>query len=132
MEFVRNLITFRREHPILRSEEAMHLNDYHHLGAPDLSYHGAEPWLMGIGEEMKAVGILYLGAYHNQEADNVYVAYNYHYEEVTLALPKVSQNRTWSLVMNTATEGTFSFEPVKLDNQRVVSVPGGSISILIS
>ena len=132
MEFVRNLITFRREHPILRSEEAMHLNDYHHLGAPDLSYHGAEPWLMGIGEEMKAVGILYLGAYHNQEADNVYVAYNYHYEEVTLALPKVSQNRTWSLVMNTATEGTFSFEPVKLDNQRVVSIPGGSISILIS
>lgn len=132
LDFVRNLIAFRKNHPVLRWEDAMHLNDYHHLGAPDLSYHGAEPWLMGIGEEMKAVGILYLGAYQDKDADNVYVAYNYHYQDISLALPKLSSSRTWSLVMNTATETTFSFEPVKLDDQRFVTVPGGSISILIS
>ncbi|MDD6195214.1 MAG: alpha-amylase family glycosyl hydrolase [Lachnospiraceae bacterium] len=132
LEFVRNLIAFRREHPILRSEKAMHLNDYKHLGAPDLSYHGPEPWLMGIGEEMKAVGILYLGAYQGKDSDNVYVAYNYHYEDATLAIPKLPKSGKWSLVMNTATEDTFSFTPIELSDQRMVTIPGGSISILVS
>lgn len=132
LSFVQGLIAFRKNHAILHCEEAMHLNDYHHLGAPDLSYHGTEPWLMGIGEERKAVGIFYNGAYESESADNVYVAYNYHYEEATLALPKISGNRKWSLVMNTASSDTFSFLPVELDNQQTISIPSGSISILIS
>ena len=57
----------------------MCFNDYKHLGMPDLSYHGAEPWLMQVGDEQKAIGILYAGAYAG-EAEDVYVAYNFHYE----------------------------------------------------
>ena len=38
--FVKNLIAFRKEHRVLRQENAMCFNDYKHLGMPDLSYHG--------------------------------------------------------------------------------------------
>lgn len=132
MEFTKKLIAFRKAHPVLHSEDAMRMTDYKHIGAPDLSYHGYEPWLMGIGEEMKAIGILYMGAYENKGADNVYVIFNYHYDEACIALPNTSENRKWSLVMNTATEETFDFEPKRLEEQKTISIPGGSISILIS
>ena len=135
-EFVRNLIAFRREHPVLSMDQAVRMTDYKHIGIPDISYHGAEPWLMGIGEERKAVGILYAGDYAKKtgehKAENVYIAYNFHYHDVELALPAVSGHRRWYFVMNTAAEESFSFQPVELKDQQRVWIPGSSVSIYVS
>lgn len=129
--FVKNLIAFRKEHRVLRQENAMCFNDYKHLGMPDLSYHGAEPWLMQVGDEQKAIGILYAGAYAG-EAEDVYVAYNFHYERARIALPRLSQEKRWMQVMNTADHIGQTFEPVALEEQGHVEVAPQSISILIS
>ncbi len=135
-EFVKNLIAFRRAHPVLAMDQAVRMTDYKHIGIPDISYHGSEPWLMGIGEEQKAVGILYAGDYAKKtgehKAENVYIAYNFHYQDVELALPAVSGHRRWQFVMNTATEESFSFRPRELEDQQRVRVPGSSVSVYIS
>ena len=128
VEFVSNLISFREKHTIICQENPMKMADYKHIGMPDLSYHGSEPWLMYIGEEQKAIGILYVGEYTN-EHENVYIAYNFHYDQVQLALPKVSKTKEWKLVMNTADESTLDFVEKDIDNQQSVSIPGNSVSI---
>lgn len=130
LDFTKKLIAFRKAHPVICMEGAMKMSDYKHLGVPDLSYHGSEPWLMGIGEEMKAIGILYGGEYQNPAEEYVYVAYNYHYEDVWIAIPKIPRSGNWSLVTNTAMEDTFSFSPTPLKEQQKIMVPKGSVSIL--
>lgn len=131
-EFTKNLIRFRKEHPAIRSEAPVTLNDYKHVGTPDVSYHGREPWLMNVGDEMKAIGVLYAGAYEGREAENVYVIYNFGYDDAEIALPRSSDNRKWKLIMNTAQEETFSFLPSQLKEQKTIQVPRESISVLIS
>lgn len=134
--FIQKLLAFRKAHPVLSMEKAFRMTDYRHCGLPDISYHGAEPWLMSIGEEQRAVGILYAGAYakdeNNDPGENVYVAYNFHYDQVQLALPSLSGGNYWRFVMNTAQEDSFSFLPKKAEDQRTILVPGSSISIYVS
>ena len=129
--FLTNLITFRKEHRVLRQENAMRFTDYCHVGMPDLSYHGAEPWLMHIGDEQKAIGVLYTGHYAKEEED-VYVAYNFHYERARISLPSLSKEKEWMQVMNTADRSTDDFVPQPIEEQRCVEVAPQSISILIS
>ena len=132
LEFVTKLIAFRKAHPVLCAEHPMQLTDYKHVGIPDLSYHGTEPWLMEIGEEQKAVGVLYAGAYGGAEEENVFVAYNFHYHQVRLALPRTPGGREWQFVMNTANAYDASFEPMSMEQQGCLDVPEHSITILVS
>ncbi len=130
--FTEALLRFRKEHPILRSECGMHMNDYAHLGAPDLSYHGKEPWLMSIGDEMKSLGMLYNGAYDKHNGEDIFVLYNYHYEDVEMALPKMRDDKKWALVMNTSSREAIDFVPRELVDQEKLVVPGSSVTLLIA
>lgn len=130
--FTKQLIAFRKVHKVLTQEDAMQFSDYKHIGMPDLSYHGAEPWLMHIGEEQKAIGILYAGEYVDPAESDVYLAYNFHYDKARIALPKCGEGKKWMQVMNTAAEETFDFVPRPIEEQRCVDVYPQSITILIS
>lgn len=130
LKFTEQAITFRKQHPILSSETAMHLNDYRHQGIPDLSYHGREPWMMELSQDQRAVGLLFCGAYADGKDTDLYVCYNFHYEAVEMALPKLPGDRCWCLKMNTAGEGDWwkeSAEPVK---EKILEVAGSSVCVL--
>ncbi len=128
-EFTKTMIQFRKDNPVIRLEEPMHMNDYHHTGMPDLSYHGREPWMMGIGNEKKAIGVLYAGEYSlDDNKDHVMVCYNFHYDEESFALPRMRGNKKWYKTCNTIT-GFNELEYV--EGQQYISVPGGSITILV-
>ncbi len=129
-KFVKNLIAFRKENTVIRQENAMKFNDYLHVGMPDLSYHGAEPWLMQVGDEQKAIGIMYSGQYAKEE-NHVYIALNFHYEKARIALPKLPDNKKWVQIMNTTLD-TDEFLPMELDEQRCVDVFPQSISLLVT
>lgn len=62
-EFVKKLITFRKDHPVICMNEPMKLRDYRGLGYPDLSYHGDRAWLTCFEQNRQSVGLLYCGAY---------------------------------------------------------------------
>ena len=127
--FVKELIAFRKNHKCLRSEEPFLMNDYRHLGLPDMSFHGTEPWMMSIGEEQKALGVLYNGAYVD-ENEEVFVCYNYHYDSVNMALPLLAPGKRWRLCFNTA-EYDGDFSPKPIHDQQSINVPGNSISVLV-
>lgn len=105
-EFTERMIAFRKRHPVLSSEEPMRFNDYRHQGIPDLSYHGREPWMMELRQDQRAIGLLYCGAYARAEDTDLYLCFNFHYEAVTMALPKLPEGKCWRLRMNTAGEET--------------------------
>ncbi len=130
-EYVKHLIAFRKEHTVLSSPSPMKMNDYRRTGMPDLSYHGRQPWIMGIGEEKKALGILYYSAYgRDPSQEDVMVCLNFYYGEETFALPQLKNGRKWYFVTNSSNE---KWEPDKepLTEQGYCTVPGGTISIIV-
>ncbi len=130
-KFVEQLIEFRRNHKCLRAETPFLMNDYKHLGLPDMSFHGSEPWMMSIGEEQKALGVLYNGAYV-KENEEVFVCYNFHYDTVEMALPLLAPGKRWRLCFNTAEyKDDSDFSPKPIHDQQTIKVPGSSISVLV-
>lgn len=128
--FVKQLVEFRKAHKCLRVESPFLMNDYRHLGLPDMSFHGTEPWMMSIGEEQKALGVLYNGAYVD-EKEEVFVCYNFHYDSVDMALPLLAPGKRWRLCFNTAEYIDEDFSPKPIHDQQSIKVPGNSISVLV-
>lgn len=130
-DYVKAVIRFRKEHDILTKDTPMALNDYKHVGIPDLSYHGREPWIMGIGAEKKAIGIYYSGQYSkSKNKEDVMLLYNFYYDIEEFAAPKLPGKKKWYFVTNTADD---VFAPAKepLVDQTKVLVPGGTVTILV-
>ncbi|MFN2925661.1 hypothetical protein ACKX2L_01890 [Lachnospiraceae bacterium YH-ros2228] len=129
--YIKRIIDFRRAHPILSKESPMQMSDYRHLGLPDLSYHGREPWTPWLSNDRKSLGILYFGSYgpFGQEED-VYLAFNFYFDEEELALPTLPRNGQWFYVTNTG-RADWAEEPLLLEDQTKVRVGGGSLTILI-
>lgn len=130
-KYVGALIRFRREHPILGLPEPMQMSDYRHLGLPDLSYHGKEPWILWLTNDRKSLGILYNGDYGKYgREDDVFLCFNFYFEAEHFALPKLPGERNWYFVTNTA-DDTWPEQARRLETEDSVSVPGGSLTILI-
>ena len=129
--YVKEIIRFRKEHNILSKNTPMQLNDYKHVGVPDLSYHGREPWIMGIGAEKKAIGIFYSGAYStSKNKDDVMLLYNFYYDTEEFAAPKLSGKKKWFFVTNTSLD-VFCPDEKPLKDQTKIHVPGGTVTILV-
>lgn len=129
-DYVKELIAFRKRHAVLSDPVPRRESDYLNLGIPDLSYHGREPWIMGIGEEKKGLGILYCGGYGRRSGEDVMLCMNFYYGEETFALPGLPRGRKWYKVSNTS-EGEFFMEGKEAPDQQHITVPGGSVTILI-
>ena len=129
--YIKEVIAFRKAHSVLSMPLPMQMNDYKHTGMPDLSYHGKEPWMMGIGAEKKAIGILYNGQYSTSEnKEDVLLLFNFYYDKEEFAAPKLPGNKKWYFVTNTAFDH-FSPEDTPLEDQTKVCVPGGTVTILV-
>jgi hypothetical protein len=87
-------------------------------------------WIMGIGEEKKGLGILYCGGYGRRVGDDVMLCMNFYYGEETFALPSLPKDRMWFKVTNTS-EGEFYQDGQETLSQQHVTVPGGSVTVLI-
>ncbi len=132
VDYMRQLLEFRRNHPILRMPEPMRMNDYQGIGCPDLSYHCDRAWVAGFEASRQAVGMMYCGSYagENSAGDYVYVAYNFHNGKKFLALPRLPKGCRWSLVMDTALETPFACEAF-LEKQDLLEISGLSVRLLI-
>lgn len=129
-EYVIGLIEFRKRHPILYLPNPYHENDYARRGIPDISYHGREPWIMGIGAEKKGLGIMYNGEYAGEDCEDVLICLNFYYGEETFALPRLPEGRKWMFVTNTASDEIF-MDGQELPVAQSTIVPGSSVSVFI-
>ncbi len=135
-QFVKQLAAFRKEHPVIASNQPMQFSDYKRKGYPDLSYHGESAWISGFHEVYSAFGMMYCGGYAEKkdgtEDDMIYIGYNFHTGMTHLALPKLSKEKNWYLVMDTSELASpFLEEEVCLEDQQLLAVKGQSIVVLI-
>lgn len=136
LKFVKQLIAFRKAHPVLTMEEPMHMNDYKQKGHPDLSYHGENAWMSGFYQEKAALGMMYCGSYAKKadgtNDDFIYIGYNFHTGMSHLALPKLPKKMKWYLVMDTAAGlEPFLEKESCAENQQLLAVKAQSVVILI-
>lgn len=94
--YVKELLALRKKHPCLRGRQPMQMTDYRSLGTPDLSYHGAQAWNSDIYPSMQSVGEAYCGAY-GDEAEDLYIGWNFSQSGMSLALPKVPVGKKWCI-----------------------------------
>lgn len=139
-EYVRQLIAFRKKHPVFRQAAELRQTDYLSCGHPDVSYHGKRAWLGDFENYSRSVGILYAGEYvaanseGNESDDSFYAAYNMHWIPHEFALPKLPGGQVWTVALDTGAEGTDGIcadgsEEV-LPDQRTVTVPERTILVL--
>lgn len=104
-EFWKQLVVFRREHPILHPSKELRMMDYAACGYPDLSYHGQSAWKPRTEGYFRYIGQMYCGKYaqtdREREDDFLYVAMNMHWEQHQLALPKLPKGMKWEFVFST-------------------------------
>lgn len=111
--YIKELIAFRKKHPILHTKDALRQMDYMALGYPDLSYHNEQAWYAGFENYNRHMGVMYCGKYvkidRTHTDDFIYVAYNMHWIDHHFALPKLPSDLTWEIQLATANEENVHF-----------------------
>ena len=127
-EYIKALIAFRREHPILHLDDKMSMLDRFGCGYPDLSYHGDEAWHVRIDDGTRHIGIMYCGQdAAGEKADYIYIASNMHWDSHSFALPSIA-NYEWVKAFETA-QSELSFDHEK--NSAYIEAASRSVTVLV-
>lgn len=127
-EYVKELIAFRRSHPMIHLEDSMSMLDRFGHGYPDLSYHGEEAWKVQLNENNRHIGIMYCGhAEDGKSADYIYIASNMHWNSHRFALPSIA-NYEWVKAFET-TENVLVTDYEK--NTGYIDIAPRSVTVLI-
>lgn len=133
--FVKAAIAFRKAHPALHGEREPRLIDYKSYGCPDMSFHSQRAWFSQMENTCRFIGVMYCGSYFQDKDgnkdDDLYIAYNMHWNPHELALPSLPEQKR--LVSDGRHQHTGSL-PDRRKSEKVsaktVIVPPRSIIIL--
>ncbi len=116
LEYVRKLVMFRKEHPVLWQEDGLPSSDNKGLGLPGISLHGTQAWRADYSNYNRMLGILLNGDYAkdaNGETDDIiYFIFNMYWEQKTFDLPSLPNGREWYAAITTY-DDMFYEMPVK-------------------
>ena len=129
-EFVKAVITFRKQHKILRMAKELTLMDTLSCGYPDVSYHGKHAWYGGFEHTNRQIGVMYCGKYAGAESF-IYVAYNLHWAKQEFALPHLPGKMKWQIAIDTAVGVYQKGEAPELETQNILTVPERTCMVLI-
>lgn len=125
-DYVKKLIAFRKEHPVLHRKEALYLFDTLSCGMPDLSMHGTQAWRTDFSYYSRMLAMLYYGEYQKKEDgaadDSVYIIFNMYWEAKSFDLPNLPKDKEWYPVMETY-GNTFSEVPPPARRKKRVKKP---------
>lgn len=125
--FVKELLAFRKSHPILHPESELLGIDRMCCGTPDVSYHGENAWRVPTEIASRQLGIYYCGEFAGD--DDCFIAYNMHWIPHTFALPALKKGKTWHKVLTTDSGILEEPEPVK--GKKKVEVDERTIVVFI-
>lgn len=127
-DFVKELIAFRKKHPVFWPEKEMTGMTYSKKGVPDVSYHGENAWRVPLEVSSRQLGVYYSGTDRTGEGDeDCFVAYNMHWLEHTFALPALPRGKKWYRIASTREGILDKAEP--LDDQKFAEVKDRTIMI---
>ncbi len=93
--FFRELIRFRKDHPLLRSKV---FYTGHHEKAPVVTWHGVKRYQPDWSEESRCLGMHLIGG---KQDNDIYIAVNAHWEDRYFELPDPSEKSFWRLFIDT-------------------------------
>ena len=127
-DFVKELIAFRKKHPVFWPEKEMTGMTYSKKGVPDVSYHGENAWRVPLEVSSRQLGVYYSGTDRTGEGDeDCFVAYNMHWLEHTFALPALPRGKKRYRIASTQEGVLDKAEP--LDDQKFAEVKERTIMI---
>ena len=133
LDFLKKLIDFRKNNPIIANAVPYKFNDYGAYGYPDLSYHGDNAWISDNELDRMCVGLMYCGEYSPDAGkdDYVYIGYNFFSRKNILALPKL-KDRKWYLVADSSRQSEQFLEEIKeIEEQNSIIMNPQAICILV-
>ena len=99
-DFVRHMIQFRKEHPILRKMTKPSSCQF-----PEISVHNGTPFNASTDYKTKLIGIMYAGRNaQDTEDDIVFYGMNSYWEPLKMNLPPLAEGYHWKVVANTFCE----------------------------
>lgn len=135
-EFVKKLIAFRRNHPVLHMRAPLRESDYLSAGYPDVSCHDTKAWYCPFENSGHSIGLMYCGLYAKKEGasdDFLYIACNAYWEKHVFALPSLPKGMKWFREMTTDSRSgkEFSENGSLLNDQRSCTAPPRSVTVLV-
>lgn len=141
--FWKEMVSLRKNHPILRPADEFKIMDYISCGYPDLSYHGESAWCPRMDSYSRQIGQLFCGKYAElsgeKEDSFLYLAVNMYWEQGKLAMPRLPKGMKWELQICTDAEDKSSCAVSKRllpenDNPSVtdIKIPGRSCAVYMS
>lgn len=135
LEYTKSLIQYRKAHNILHMDQQLQVKDYHSLGMPDISYHSERTWSLDMDIFARCFGVMLNGSYcqlagKNPE-ENLYIAFNMHWESRKLGIPTAGRNKKWKMDFTTA-DDIQELSEREPENQRYLTVPPRSVVVLSS
>ena len=99
-DFVRHMIQFRKEHPILRKMTKPSSCQF-----PEISVHNGTPFNASTDYKTKLIGIMYAGRNEeDREDDIVFYCMNAYWEPLVMQLPVLPNGKHWHVDTNTNAE----------------------------
>lgn len=121
-EFTKGLIHFRKKHAVLHMKQELKVMDSLGCGYPDISYHGQEAWRPDLSYVSRMINIFLCGLYDHEKAASLYIAYNMHWENHPIALPKLPKGQQWKKVLSTKEDDIT-------DSEAAISIGARSIMV---
>lgn len=130
-DFVRHMIQFRKEHPILRKMTKPSSCQF-----PEISVHNGTPFNASTDYKTKLIGIMYAGRNEEDtEDDIVFYCMNAHWEPLVMQLPVLPNGKHWHVDTNTNAEyfdGEDFTEKTELLGVNTIRVPARTTIILVA
>lgn len=130
-DFVRHMIQFRKEHPILRKMTKPSFCQF-----PEISVHNGTPFNASTDYKTKLIGIMYAGRNEEDtEDDIVFYCMNAYWEPLVMQLPVLPNGKHWHVDTNTNAEyfdGEDFTEKTELLGVNTIRVPARTTIILVA
>lgn len=130
-DFVRHMIQFRKEHPILRKMTKPSSCQF-----PEISVHNGTPFNASTDYKTKLIGIMYAGRNEEDtEDDIVFYCMNAYWEPLVMQLPVLPNGKHWHVDTNTKAEyfdGEDFTEKTELLGVNTIRVPARTTIILVA
>ena len=130
-DFVRHMIQFRKEHPILRKMTKPSSCQF-----PEISVHNGTPFNASTDYKTKLIGIMYAGRNEEDtEDDIVFYCMNAYWEPLVTQLPVLPNGKHWHVDTNTNAEyfdGEDFTAKTELLGVNTIRVPARTTIILVA
>lgn len=130
-DFVRHMIQFRKEHPILRKMTKPSSCQF-----PEISVHNGTPFNASTDYKTKLIGIMYAGRNEEDtEDDIVFYCMNVYWEPLVMQLPVLPNGKHWHVDTNTNAEyfdGEDFTAKTELLGVNTIRVPARTTIILVA